>query len=60
MAKVTIMIEPEEDHESEFGYTSYYTQENVVYLDQLNALYTNAARGAGWIVEELGEVGERY
>ena len=54
MAKVTIIITPEEDHEGEFGYTSTYTQENVVYLDQLNALYTNAARGAGWIVEELG------
>jgi len=57
MAKVTITIEPEEDHEGEFGYTSMYTQENVVFLEQLNALYTNAARGAGWIVEELGEVG---
>ena len=60
MAKVTIMIEPEEDHEGEFGYTLRNVQENVVCLDQLNALYTNAARGAGWIVEELGEVGERF
>jgi len=57
MAKVTIMIEPEEDHEGEFGYTSMYTQENVVYLDQLNFLYTQAARGAGWNLEKLGEVG---
>ena len=60
MAKVSILIEPDEDHEGEFGYTSYYTQENVVFLEQLNALYANAARGAGWIVEELGEVGERF
>jgi len=57
MAKVTIMIEPEEDHEGEFGYTSMYTQENVVFLDQLTSLYTQAARGAGWHLEELGEVG---
>ena len=60
MAKVTIIIEPEEENEGEFGYTTMLTQENVVFLYQLNMLFTNAARGRGWIVEELGEVGERF
>ena len=60
MAKVTIIIEPEEKNEGEFGYKTKLTQEGVVFLDQLNMLFTNAARAGGWNVEELGEVGERF
>jgi len=57
MAKVTILIEPEEDYEGAFGYTTMLKQEGVVFKDQLLELYTQAARGAGWHLEELGEVG---
>lgn len=60
MAKVTIIIEPEEENEGEFGYTTMLTQDGVVFLDQINTLFTNAARAGGWIVEELGEVGGRF
>ena len=60
MAKVTIIIEPEEENEGEFGYTTMLTQDGVVFLDQINTLFTNAARAGGWVVEELGEVGGHF
>jgi hypothetical protein len=52
--KVTVVIEPEEANEGDFGCTVTVSKENVVLLDQLMDVYLNAANGAGWYVENVG------
>jgi len=56
MAKVTILIEPEAEHEGEFGHRTLTARENVVTLDQLVDTYRYAAKGAGWRVDRVGAV----
>ena len=56
MAKVTIFIEPEEEHEGEHGHTTMVTKENVVTLNKLLDVYLYATKGGSWDVEHIGAV----
>ena len=56
MSKVTILIEPEEEHEGSYGHTTLVTKEGIVTLNQLVDLYTYATSGAGWYVDKIGAV----
>ena len=58
MAKVTILIEPEYDHEGDYSHTTMITQENVVTLNQLVDVYLYAAKGSSWEVERIGAVND--
>jgi len=58
MAKVTILIEPEEEHEGEYGHTTMVTKENVVTINKLLDVYLYATRGGSWEVERIGAVTE--
>jgi len=54
--KVTVMIEPEEGTEGEFGNTIVATKTGVVQLNSLVDVYLSATRGAGWDVDNLGAI----
>ena len=54
MAKVTILIEPEDEHEGEYDHKVAMTKANVVLLDDLVQFYSDAAKGSGWVFNELG------
>ena len=54
MAKVTILIEPEDEHEGDCGHKVFMEKHNVVFLDELVQFYSDAAKGSGWIFNELG------
>ena len=51
--KVSVMIEPEEKNEGEYGATVAVIKENVVSLNQLVEVYLMAAKGAGWYVDDI-------
>ena len=54
--KVTVMIEPEEETEGEFGSTIVATKTGVFHLNSLVDVYLSATRGAGWDVESIGAI----
>ena len=56
MAKVTVLIEPEDQYEGDYGHTTMASRTGVVSLDQLVDIYRYAANGAGWEVDGVGVV----
>ena len=56
MAKVTILIEPEGEHEGDYGHTTMIKKENVVTLNQLVDVYLYATKGGSWEAERIGAV----
>jgi len=58
MAKVTIIIEPEEENEGTFGHTAFFEKENVVTTEDVLDLFSYAARGGGWYIGTLYDLGD--
>jgi len=54
--KVTVTIEPEMETEGEFGSTISAIKTGVISLNQLVDVYLDAARGAGWSVDQIGAI----
>jgi hypothetical protein len=52
--KVTVVMEPEEANEGDFGCTVMVSKSDVLLLDQLMDVYLTASKGAGWHVENVG------
>ena len=51
--KVTVIIEPEEVNEGDWGAEVVVTKENVVSLYQLMTVYTQATKGADFFVDDV-------
>lgn len=53
MAKVTIIIEPEDAHEGTYGHTTVVMKEDVITTEDLECIFQSAAAGGGWLVDEV-------
>ena len=53
MAKVTILIEPEDNNEGAYGHITLVVKENVVTTGDLECIFQKATAGGGWIVDKV-------